>query len=189
MLLRDIVLEHGLNSVLYKDSDNPIPNNKMLYYNDTALGTLNDIQNNAEGRDTNKIIVSTETGNNEVVGTVVELKDKLKIDDDYVEPTDALPAKYVGPQQIKSYEFNIYGKYNIEEQQGTFYKLTNVDPAKVPSVAYVPKGKEGIITYLAGGSKQKKLEKIVENQIVVVNSFINFLDYLGNLFVISTYFI
>jgi hypothetical protein len=185
-----IVLEHGLNHVLYKDSDKPIPNNKMLYYKDKALGTLTDIQNNPAGLGTNMVIVSTKTGNNEKVGNVVDLKEELEIDDDFVEPTDELPAKYVGPpQQIKSYMFNIWGKYNIEEQQGTFYKLTSVDPEKIPSVIYVPKGREGINYYLAGGSKQKKLEKIVENQIVVVNSFINFLDYLGNLFVISTYFI
>lgn len=162
MRLSDIVLENGLNKVIYKESGERIPDDKMLYYNNIAIGTLNDIQNNPEGRGTNKVIVSTKTGNNEEVGTVVELKEKLKIDDEYVEPTDELSAKHLIQlgTLIRSNKFNIFGKYNVEEEEGPFYKLTSVDkPEKVPSVIYVPKGKRGIIEYLEGGSKQKKTRK------------------------------
>jgi len=47
----------------------------------------------------------------------------------------------------------------IKEVTGTFYELTNKDKSRNQPVIYVPKGKNGLNDYLAGGSKQKKTRK------------------------------
>ena len=74
---KSIVLEHGLNYVVYKDSKEEIPEDRMLYYNDKAIGSLKEIKNIVRGWGTDKVFVNYPV----LLGTVEELKDELQIDD------------------------------------------------------------------------------------------------------------
>jgi hypothetical protein len=59
-------------------------------------------------------------------------------------------------QRIRSYDFNLYDIYEVEEVTGTFYKLTNAD--STPPTVYVPKTENGINDYV-GGYKQSKTRR------------------------------
>ena len=72
MSLKNIELEYGLNRVVYKDTRTPIPEDKMLYYNDKPIGTLKQVKAHSKNL---QVYDATP------LGDATTLKNSLKIDD------------------------------------------------------------------------------------------------------------
>jgi hypothetical protein len=65
-----IVLENGLNDVIYENSNTTVPNYAIIYYNNEELGTLTEIKSKSSNSNINNKL-------GQLIGTVDTLKNAL----------------------------------------------------------------------------------------------------------------